>query len=418
MKSNPKLLTTSMVGNSLEFYDLALFGFLAPVLTPIFFPTENPTVSMIAGLGAFAVGFIPRPLGAIIFGHIGDRYGRKVSLITSIILIALPTLFLGLMPTYAQIGLLAPVLVLLCRFLQGICVGGEYNGSAIYYLEHCPADRKGFFGGLISAAGVLGFFMASFVTILCTSSWMPSWGWRIPFVIGSLIALFGFYIRRGISESPEFDQVKQKLAVKKNPLKDVFLKMPFSALCTIGVGSCMGTLSLTLFGYITPYLTKVVGFPFETAMHINFLGILWYMLLTPFMGYLSDKTSTFKVMMVTAIAALLSAKLIYVLLLSGEFYTALAGQLLLATLAASFLGPSNALLYSIFPTPMRYSGISFNFSLGLAVLGGNAPVVAATLILMTKDSGAPAYYIIAMTTVGILSLLGLQRRKVLVPINI
>lgn len=411
MKNRFKLLATSLIGSSLEFYDLALFGFLTPILSPLFFPTTNPTVSMIASLGAFAAGFITRPLGAIFFGHIGDKYGRKTSLMVSIILIGLPTFFIGIMPTYEQIGILCPILVVLCRFFQGVCVGGEYNGSAIFFLEHCEPSKRGFFGGLISAAAVLGFFMASGVTIVCTQSWMPSWGWRLSFILGSAIALFGLYIRKDISETPEFNQVKQKQAVKKLPLMEIFRDMPLSALYTIGIGSCMGTLSLTLFGYMIPYLTKEIGFTRETAMHLNFIAIFWYMMFTPFVGYIADKIGPHKIMLFTATLALLCSKLIYLLLSSNEMQYALLGQLMLATLAASFLGPSNLLIYSVFPTALRYSGVSFNFSLGLAVLGGNAPLIAATLICITGDKTSPALYIMSMAIIGILSLLGIHSKR-------
>ena len=409
MKTKGKLLMAAIIGNTLEFYDLALFGFLAPILSSYFFPNDNPTVSMMATLGAFAIGFIPRPLGAILFGHLGDRYGRKMSLMLSIILMAIPTLIIGLIPSYAQIGLLSPLLIIICRFFQGICIGGECNGSVIFFLEHYPGKR-GFYGAIINSSAVLGFFLASIGTIVFTQPWMPSWGWRILFILGAVIALFGYYIRNDISETPEFRNAEELNEVKKMPLFEVFRTMPLAAILTIGVGGCMGGLALTLSGYMVTYLTKVVHLPIGMAMKLNFLAILWYLLFTPISGYISDKIGPYKVMLSATIITLVSAKIIYLLLSLGTIYGAIFGQLLLATLAATFLGPLSAFIYSIFPTSLRYSGIAFNFSLGLAIFGGMAPIISATLIYMTGNPISPFYYLITTSCIGMLSILGLKKR--------
>src|SRR5436189_1033551 len=195
MEKNIKAIFAAMVGNALEYYDVMLYGFFAAMLAPLFFPTDNQITSTISSLGTFAAGFVMRPLGGIIFGHLGDKFGRRQALVLAIFLVTIPTFTIGILPTYADIGIAAPLILLLCRLLQGLCVGGEYSGASIFVIEYSKRGREAFAGSILCAAGVSAGVLGTLVGFLSTLPFMPAWRWRIPFLIGSLFGLIGHYFR-------------------------------------------------------------------------------------------------------------------------------------------------------------------------------------------------------------------------------
>src|SRR5260221_4652490 len=207
-----KVIFSAMLGNSLEYYDFNLFIFLAPVISPLFFPTEDKIASVLIGLGTYAVGYFMRPLGAVAFGYIGDVYGRRRALTLSIILMAIPTFLMGLLPTYEAIGILAPIAVIVLRLLQGFCAGGEYNGAGIFTVENVNPKKAGFAGGMITASSAIGFLMGSMVASLCVLEVMPSWAWRVAFLMGIIVGFVGLYLRRNIPDAyfSKIQNTKQK----------------------------------------------------------------------------------------------------------------------------------------------------------------------------------------------------------------
>jgi len=219
--NHKKAILAAMIGNALEYYDVMLYGFFAAALAPLFFPTTNHFVSITASLGTFAAGFLMRPLGGILFGHLGDRYGRRMALAFSILLVTVPTLTIGLLPTYEYIGIAAPIILVVCRLLQGLCVGGEYSGAAIFVIEHSKKKQEAFAGSVLCATGFLGGFLGTILGLICTLPYMPTWSWRIPFLIGSIIGLIGYYIRTQVDESPAYSQAMKRGEIIKSPLRDV-----------------------------------------------------------------------------------------------------------------------------------------------------------------------------------------------------
>src|ERR1700722_11205305 len=207
-----------ILGNALEYYDFMLYGFFATILAPLFFPSENPSLSLIASMGSYGVGFLARPLGGIFFGHLGDRQGRKHTLSLSILLVTIPTLGIALLPTYAQIGIWAPLLLLLCRIFQGFCLGGETSGAMTYIIENAKPQEKDTASAWLVLSCYLGTLVGTGLGAVFTLSFMPEWGWRLTFVMGSLIALVGYYIRKKLKESPEFIECQQKGRILKVPL--------------------------------------------------------------------------------------------------------------------------------------------------------------------------------------------------------
>lgn len=236
MKKSYKAIFAAMVGNALEYYDVMLYGFFATMLAPLFFPTENQTISIISSFGTFAAGFLMRPLGGMIFGHLGDKFGRQKALVLAIFLVTIPTFTIGILPTYVEIGIAAPIILVICRLLQGLCVGGEYSGASIFVIEYSKKGQETFAGSILTASGLFGGVIGTFLGFICTLSFMPSWGWRIPFLLGSLMGLVGYYIRKNVNESPDFMRHKNE-KVAKVPLFLVFQNRKINLLCTIGIGA-------------------------------------------------------------------------------------------------------------------------------------------------------------------------------------
>jgi len=411
--NNKKILRAAMVGNILEYYDLGLIGFVAPVMSYLFFPTDIPILSIVATLGTFAVGFLARPIGALLFGHIGDKLGRKRALFLSVFLMSIPTLLIGVLPTYHSIGMMAPILLITFRFMQGLCTGGEYNGSAIFFIEHnTDSSRNGLYSSLISASALIGFFLAACLAYLCTRSGLDPHGWRIPFFFGVAIAIVGMYIRNNLDETPAFNRLKSERRTVSVPIKNVLLEETTTSLCTIGIGWCMGFLSLTLVG-LNAFLTKVLLIPENIALITNMGAVFLYMLITPFMGMLTDRIGPYKLMVSVAISSIVLAYPIFYLLslrtTAGVFF----GQAILATLAASFIAPSNLLTFSLFPTKSKYTGISFNFSFGLAVFGGCSPLVISLLSYRINTHFGPTLYMLASAIIGLLSLIVIKKKNLL-----
>ena len=389
---NKKCLLTVLLGNALEFYDLGLYGFFAPTISAFFFPSHDKFILTIASMSVFAAGFIMRPFGALFFGHIGDFLGRKLSISSTILIMAIATFLIGIIPTYETIGILAPLGLILCRLTQGICTGGEYNNAAILTLEHVAPTKRGLYSGYMTASSILGFFLASSISsIMFILPSTPVWFWRVPFLIGAIIGFIGFYLRRNyIKESPVFQ--------KKKTYSPFFMQAKLNIkniITTLCVGWFAGVLSLSLIGYIPTYLNSVTKLlPNQIALVSN-LGIFVYMIFLPVMGYLADKFGIERIMKISAVLTLIGAYSIFTLLSSGELPKVIAGELSLSLLAALFLGPMHAYILSLFPVEFRCRGISFSFALGVGIFGGVGPLVSTFLIENLTFPQAPALYFIA-----------------------
>ena len=407
MNSKSRIILASVLGNALELYDFSLYGIFAPLFATLFFPTGNPTVALLASLMTFAVGFFMRPLGGILFGHLGDRYGRKRALSLSIIFMALPTCIIGCLPTYDQIGLCAPLSLLFCRLLQGLCAGGEYNGASIFIIEHLGKAQSGLAGSLISTSGAIGSLIAMMLGALFLHSDLPSWTWRLPFFIGAVLAFIGFYIRRTLEESPEFLQSRAQKSTQQSsrfqPLLCAFRDSPLSIARAFAVGAFANVLANTLVVYLNVYLTKVVGLSIVHSMLFNSIGLFVVIFMIPVMGWLSDRIGYNIVMKWGALLVMSGIYPLFLLLNAGTSGTIFFVQIFLALFMSLFLAPSNAFMNGLFPTSTRYSGIAFGYCLGMAMMGGTMPVISTYLIAITHNVMAPAYYLIFCGFIGFLS---------------
>ncbi len=338
------ILSSSIIGNALEFYDFTLCGVFVSILAKEFFFATDPNTSILWGFFAFSAAFWTRPLGAFVFGYIGDRYGRKIALTWSVSLMGVPTLIISLLPSYENIGIFAPIILIICRMLQGLCTGGEYNGAAIFALEHLKT-KPGLISGLISGSCVVGALGAMFMGFITTQEQMPSWAWRLPFAFGAIISVIGFFIRRHTIESLEFMQEKTK--PQAAPITTVWNEDRSSFFMSITSGLFNGVLSYTLFSFLSVYITKYVGFTLSQGIFYNLFGLLAFMTLCPIFGGFSDQIGPLNSLKLAGRLAIFIPAISFFLFQMHSGFSIIMGQLLLGTLVASFVGPSHYFLQTL-----------------------------------------------------------------------
>ena len=403
MNNRTKVVLAGMTGNALEFYDFTLYGFFASLIARSFFPysDENSFTALLLALTIYAVGFLMRPLGAIVFGHIGDKYGRKKALSLSVMLMAIPTTLIGFLPDYATIGILAPIILTLCRLMQGLCTGGAYNGAAIFVIEH-QKERRGFAGGLITSSCAIGALLGAFVGYVCTlqDHIFGFESWRLPFILGMVIGFVGAYIRRQLDESPVFVEAMAKQAaqeknkpVDKVPLFDALAKHWRSVVCIMGMAWLNGVMYYAAFNYMSIYLREEHNWAVHDTLPMSSVALVVYALLTPFAGSLADRRGPVGLMRPAAIAVLFLAVPVFMMISTGQVWMIVTAQVIYAMLAAFFSGPLNFFMQSLFPVEDRYSGISFSYSLGMAIFGGSTLLIMETLRVHVDYAFSPALWL-------------------------
>ena len=392
-----KVVIAGMIGNGLEWYDYALYGHFAAIISTQFFPSENVFVSMIATFSVFAAGFLMRPLGALVFGYIGDRYGRRVSLAISILLMAIPTACIGLLPTYEQIGILAPVLLTIIRVLQGLALGGEFSGSITYVVEHAPANRRGLAGSTSLISMMLGILIGAAAATACaellTEEEFNSWGWRVPFVAGLVIGLIGFYIRSMLDESPAYEEAKEAGHLSETPLKEVFTKHWKDLVLCIGLYIAVTIPFYVYVMFMNSYMHKILHYPLNVALYTNTVGQFAVLLLIPVFGWLCDRIGRKPIFIMASVGYLLCSYPVFQLIESGNPQLALIAQLIFAVILAAYITPIPAVLVEQFPTSVRYTGMALACNICAALFGGTAPMVVTWLIKVTGDNTAVAAYV-------------------------
>jgi len=414
-KENKKLLKNSLggvVGNIMEWYDFAVFGFLAPIITLQFFPNDSPLTGLILTYGIFATGYMMRPLGGIFFGYIGDKYGRKKALILSIFMMAIPTVLIGFMPTYEQIGIYAALLLVLLRMIQGLSVGGELIGSVSFMVEIASSRQKGFLGSLTLASAVGGLLLGSAVVALLSSIFgetaMHEWGWRIPFLLGIIILAIGLWLREGMSESPEF-LTQAKKAVDFH-LPTAILKEKYQIIQVSAMISLTTIASYLMFVWMPTYLADIIKHPLHNALEINTYAMTILFITIPIAGYLSDIIGRVKMMIYATIAMLIFVYPLFILLQQGSWNLVLTAQIIFALIVGFLQGPMPSLMADMFPVNVRYTSIGIGYNFSVALLGGTAPMVATWLIELTSNPMAPAFYMIFFAILS-LSVLLKQKKK-------
>ena len=403
-----------IVGNVLEWYDFAVFGYFAPIIGSQFFPSEDRLASTLNAFGVFAVGYVMRPIGGLLFGYFGDRLGRKRALELSILLMALPTTAVGLLPTHAQVGILAAVLLVLLRLLQGLSVGGEYIGSIAFLAEIAPPNRRGLWGSLTSSSSNAGIMFGSAVAAAAHFFLDPadlnSWGWRVPFLLGILVGVAGLWLRTGLTETEQFEALKRRGEIHRNPVLAVLRSQSGDLLRLFALLMLFGGGFYTVFVWWPTYLSTILHPPIPHALLSNTICIVVVMILAPMTGLLSDLTSRRAVMVPAILGVAIAAYPLIAWTDHGLFTAALASQLLLTVILSGFCGPLAATMAEMFHTQYRYSGVAIAYNTIVGIVGGTAPLICTWLIARTGDLAAPAYYLIFLAIVSLCAAVGLKSR--------
>ncbi len=404
MIEHKKVVLASTIGTLVEFYDFTLYGFFASIIAPLFFPQFDSYVSLIMSYGVFAVSFFARPLGSLIIGIIGDNWGRVRALTLSILFTGIPTILIGLLPTYHQIGIYAPIALVVMRFLQGVCTGGEYNGAFIFAFEH-KRSKEGFLGGLITAFAASGMLLAIGTSLLVIRFFPQDYAWRIPFILGGLIAMGGYYIRRYVMESPEFSESRhraQRVGIKQ--LYEFSRKSFLPFVLTFWIGAVSGTMFYFQYIFLSGYCVQTLHMSASTVTGINTIIMMFYVLMLPFFGAISDRVGHYVTSMLSTLVCCLVIVPIAFLLQQATSLALIVVQLALSALTASFVAPSHIIMKKAFPTTYRYLGVSLSFSLGMCVFGGTTPMICTWLVHALQAPYAPALYVLFVCAMGFLSL--------------
>ena len=387
------------IGNCVEWFDFAVYGYLAPTLGTVFFPSDDPTASLLASFAVFGVAFSVRPLGGLFFGPLGDRIGRQRTLATVIILMSLSTLAIGLLPGYGSIGVLAPVLLVVARLLQGFSVGGEFGGAATFLAEYSPEGRRGLYTSWAQVSVLAGFVLSVVLVLGLRSSLseaaLLSWGWRIPFLLAGPLGLVGLYIRLKLEDTPEFRALRGVGEVAPSPIRETVARNYRSILQTVGLAIFPIAGFYIVFTYMQTYLTRELGLSPTSASLSTTLALLVAMVLIPLFGALSDHVGRRPVLAASCIGYALLTYPAFILLERGGPLAAVLTHAALGALLAVFLSTLLATLTELFPTRVRYSGFALGHNLAVALFGGLAPFVATYLISTTGSPIAPAYYLMA-----------------------
>jgi MHS family proline/betaine transporter-like MFS transporter len=387
-----------VVGNVLEWYDFALFGFFALQIGSHFFPASSPTASLLAAFGTFAAGFLMRPIGGALFGWVGDRYGRKQALVWSVLAMAFPSFFIGILPDTRTIGLAAPVLLLICRLLQGLAVGGEYMASAVFLVEGAQAGRRGWMGSWGPLGATAGTLLGSLAGVIVNAAMPPSavmaYGWRIPFIIGLGVGLGGLAIRRHFVERVPHQ------APAKSPLREAFAShwRQMVHLVTLISGISVGF--YTVFVYSATWMAQVTQVPPRTVFAINTLAMAVSLIVVPVSGRMSDRLGRRPVLLTTAAALALLAYPFMALMARGQLGGVLFGHLGLGVLVSACGASLPATMAELAPWRVRCTVLSIAYNIGMALLGGTTPLVAAWLLSRTGVTLAPAMYLTAAAAVS------------------
>jgi MHS family proline/betaine transporter-like MFS transporter len=394
------------IGNMLEWYDFGLFGFFAPILAREMMPAEDAVGALLKTFGVFATGFLMRPLGGIMFGFIGDRLGRKRALELSVLLMAISTTLVGLLPTYASIGLAAPLLLTTLRLLQGLSVGGEYIGSMSFLAEHAPARHRAFLASWSSSSVILGSLLSSGTAALLTGSLsehhLSGWGWRVPFLAGILMGGVGLWLRLGIAESPSFLSLQRAGKLTSNPFKETLRHDLRPLLITLGLTAITSVGFYIPFVWLPTWLSQIIHRPLpeHEALTTTTIALAALLVLTPLTALLSDRVGRRPMVLATALGYLLLSYPLFRLMAHGTFSSALVGGLIFAVSNSFFSGCMAATMVELFPTRTRYSGMALAYNIGQAVLGGTAPLVAISFIEWTNNELAPAFYLTVCAVVA------------------
>jgi len=400
-----KVISAAALGNFVEWFDFAVYGFLATTIANLFFPGTDPSLSLLKTFGVFAVAFAMRPLGGLVFGVLGDKTGRRAILSITILLMASATTLIGLLPTYASIGIMAPILLTLLRCIQGFSAGGEYAGAVAYVMEHAPRHRRGWYGSFIPVSTFTAFASAALIAFsmenLLSSEAMATWGWRVPFLVAAPLGIIGLYLRWRMDETPAFQALAAEAATHAHSPLSETLRTQGSAMCRLGAFIALTALSFYTFTtYFATFLQVAGGLTRPQSLLVSTVALVFSAAACPLAGMASDRIGRRKTIAAVCVWTLVAVLPAFWLASSGSVVNAIGGVLLLAVGALVCNVVTAALLSETFSTRNRYTASAFTYNVSYTVFGGTAPLLATWLISTTGSSLSPAFYLMAIAVLA------------------
>lgn len=401
-----RAVKAAALGNAMEWFDFGVYSYIAVTLGKVFFPSGSPTAQLLSTFGAFAAAFLVRPLGGTVFGPLGDRVGRQKVLALTMIMMAAGTFAIGLIPSYATIGVGAPVLLLAARLVQGFSTGGEYAGASTFIAEYAPDKRRGFFGSWLEFGTLAGYIggagLVTLLTALLSSDDLVAWGWRIPFLIAGPMGIIGLYLRMRLEETPAFaaEVEKAEAARPRVPLREMITGQWKALLLCMGLVLVFNVTDYMLLSYMPSYLTSELKYD-ETHGLLVVLGVMALMMVVqPFAGALTDRIGR-RPLIAAGCAGFLFLSVPAVLLIrQGGLLAVALGMGVLGLLLVCFTAAMPAALPALFPTRVRYGSLSIGFNVSVSLFGGTTPLVVTALIGATGNMMMPAYYMMAAAVIG------------------
>lgn len=401
-KSQFRKAYAGIIGNALEWYDFAVYSFLAPTIGQVFFPSNDAVTSLLAAYGAFAVGYFSRPLGSVLFGHLGDRFGRKLALIVSMVMMGLATLMVAVLPSYAEIGAMAALLLVLLRAVQGISVAGEFGTSAVLLVERAPANRRGLVGGWINAGVLIGFLLGSAVgaavSTILGDAVMTEWGWRVPFALGALIAIHAIIMRRDLEDTP-----LERTAESGLPVVEALRHHYQSILMIICLILPVGVTFYICFVYASSFLIEQMHFSTAQALNISTLALAVQVVISPLAGHWADRFGRRRVMLFALVLSIVASWPLWWLMHQPDAVLIIIAQVGFALINGIAWPVTVPIMVELVPAQVRCSASSIAYNICLGLFGGTAPLVATYLVARTADDFAPAWYMIGTAVVALIA---------------
>ncbi|MFE7208745.1 MFS transporter [Streptomyces sp. NPDC057611] len=401
-----RAVKAAALGNAMEWFDFGVYSYIAVTLGKVFFPSGNPTAQLLSTFGAFAAAFLVRPFGGMVFGPLGDRIGRQKVLAFTMIMMAVGTFAIGLIPSYATIGVGAPLLLLVARLVQGFSTGGEYAGASTFIAEFAPDKRRGFLGSWLEFGTLAGYIggagLVTLMTALLPSDQMTSWGWRIPFLIAGPMGIIGLYLRMRLEETPAFAAEAEKCESNrpKVPLREMIVGQWKAMLLCVGLVLVFNVTDYMLLSYMPSYLTSVLKYD-ETHGLVVVLGVMALMMIVqPFAGALTDRVGRRPVIAAGCAGFLFLSIPALLLIRQGSLAAVGLGMAALGLLLVTFTAAMPSALPALFPTRVRYGSLSIGFNVSVSLFGGTTPLVVTALIGATGNLMMPAYYMMAASLIG------------------
>jgi len=401
-----RAVKAAALGNAMEWFDFGVYSYIAVTLGKVFFPSGNPTAQLLSTFGAFAAAFLVRPLGGMVFGPLGDRIGRQKVLALTMIMMAVGTFAIGLIPSYATLGVGAPILLLAARLVQGFSTGGEYAGASTFIAEYAPDKRRGFLGSWLEFGTLVGYVggagLVTLMTALLSSSELTSWGWRIPFLIAGPMGIIGLYLRMRLEETPAFAAEAERAESQrpKVPLREMVTGQWRAMLLCMGLVLVFNVTDYMLLSYMPSYLTSELKYDETHGLLVVLAVMVLMMIVQPFAGLLTDRVGRRPVIAAGCAGFLLLSIPALLLIRQGSLVAVGLGMGALGLLLVCFTAAMPSALPSLFPTRVRYGSLSIGFNVSVSLFGGTTPLVVTALIGATGNTMMPAYYMMAAAVIG------------------